>query len=633
MQLNNVVFVKGQGGLGRPLPGQDFISSLVYYCANSILPAGFSTTNRIKQLFQVSDAIAAGINSDFRDETAATGSYAVTSPGGTGTRATSTDTVTLGATNDTVTPFVNGSALCAAVIQTGTETTAALLAAKIAAAITAAVSTNGGFTAAAAAAVITISAPLSSGSNYNTVVPTFTVVGTIAIATTAFAGGVFPSSGDAVSIFVTEYTGKQILLGIYKKPVTDITNAAVATGIAAAINNGTGTGAFNGTGSDANTGYTATAAAAVVTIKARVGLGKSLNTGTPIAATISVGSTVAGTIAQFSGGISSLQAIWYYHISEFFRMQPGGQLYVGFFTTPIGQPTFSEIDTVQDFAQGAIRQFGIYKDFAALSVPADIDAIQTAAAALDTVVQGVSVILGADISGTADISTITSLATLSDPKVSVCIAQDVAGLGGQLFAGYGKSITALGAFLGAVAFAAVNEDIAWVGKFNFSNGFELDTFGFANGQANPPLTSNLPGAINALRYLFLRKIANVSGSYANDSHTAIAVTSDYAYIENNRTIDKAIRGIYASIIPTLNGPLVLNADGTPLDTTISTDIDLCNTPLLTMKKANELSAYEVTIDPTQNVASTSQLFVTVKLVPVGVGREIIINIGFTAAIA
>jgi hypothetical protein len=46
---NDVIFNKGQGGLGRPLAGTDYISGLLFYTA--ALPSGFTATNRIKTVF------------------------------------------------------------------------------------------------------------------------------------------------------------------------------------------------------------------------------------------------------------------------------------------------------------------------------------------------------------------------------------------------------------------------------------------------------------------------------------------------------------------------------------------------------------------------------------------------------
>lgn len=46
----------------------------------------------------------------------------------------------------------------------------------------------------------------------------------------------------------------------------------------------------------------------------------------------------------------------------------------------------------------------------------------------------------------------------------------------------------------------------------------------------------------------------------------------------------------------------------------------------------ELSAQAVNINPAQDVLSTSKVVVDITLVPVGVGREIEINIGFAVKI-
>src|ERR1700760_744883 len=88
MALNNISFVLGQGGLGRPLPGEDYISALIFYTSGS-LPSGYSSSNPVKQFFSVADAESAGILSNFNDETAATATYLVTTAGATG------DTITL----------------------------------------------------------------------------------------------------------------------------------------------------------------------------------------------------------------------------------------------------------------------------------------------------------------------------------------------------------------------------------------------------------------------------------------------------------------------------------------------------------------------------------------------------------
>ena len=504
MALNDIIFVKGQGGLGRPLQGEDFISGLCLFTAS--LPSGFSTSNRIKQLFSIADAEAAGIKADYNDATAATGTYLIT---------------TLG------------------------------------------------------------------------------------------------STGDTITIKVTEIGGVVVSLGTYTKTAADTTIAILGASIAALINAGTLTH-----------GYSATFLTATLTITAPKKLGVFVNSGTPIAVTV-VG-TIAGTITQFSGGVASKQANWHYHIAEFFRLNSKGQLYVGFFAVP-STYTYTEITTMQNFANGKIRQIGVWKD--AVFAIGDLTVINAEVVAnCDGNHKPLSVIYAADISATADLSTLTDLNTLSAPKVSVVIGQDGAGLGAYLYAGYSKSITCLGAILGAVSAAAVSDDIAWVGKFNLSNGYELDTLAFGNGVMVAASSQNFLNALDNLRYIFLIKYVGIPGSYIDDSHCAISVSSDYAYIENNRVIDKAIRGVYASVLPALNGPLQLNADGTLTDTTIAYYESLAEVNLIQMIRDAELSAQQVNIDATQNVLSTGKLIISAKLLPIGVARAIQVNIGFVTSI-
>ena len=134
------------------------------------------------------------------------------------------------------------------------------------------------------------------------------------------------------------------------------------------------------------------------------------------------------------------------------------------------------------------------------------------------------------------------------------------------------------------------------------------------------------------RYIFLRKFVDFSGSYFNDSHCAVAVSSDYAYIENNRVIDKAIRVGRAALLPYLNSPISFNADGTLTNQTIAVLRGALNTAAQPMIRANEISAAGITIDPNQNVLTTSTVYIKFQIIPQGVARNIIVNIGYTTAI-
>ena len=195
-----------------------------------------------------------------------------------------------------------------------------------------------------------------------------------------------------------------------------------------------------------------------------------------------------------------------------------------------------------------------------------------------------------------------------------------------------KSIGCLGTTLGAVALAKVNEDIAWVGKFNMSD-TEFDVLNFSNGQVLTALSDGTINNTDNFGYVFLKKHIGRSGSYFTDSHTCTPVTGDYAYIENGRTMDKAIRSLRTFLLPQLASPVLVNSDGTLTEDTISYYETLCARALEIMQRDTEISAFNVIIDPAQDVLSTSEIEITVEIVPVGVARTITVNIGFTVAIS
>jgi hypothetical protein len=427
------------------------------------------------------------------------------------------------------------------------------------------------------------------------------------------------STGDVFTLKVNEPFGVVTTVVTYTKAGTDTTIALLGASIAAAINAGTATH-----------GYTATFNTATLTLTAPKKWGIFLNSASPI--TVTITGTIAGTITQFSGGTGSKLAVMYYHISEFFRQQPLGTLFVGIYAIPGGAYDFSEVTLVQNFAVGQIRQIGVYKDSAAFST-ADITALNTVCAASVAAHKELIAFYGADISGTPALSSLTDVSTLNASYVSAVIGQDGAALGAQLYLTYGKSITTLGATLGAVAFAKVNENIAWVGKFNISNGTECDTLAFANGVLYSATSDSQLNTLNNQRYIFLRKFVGVTGSYFNDNHACTIASSSYAYVNDNRTIQKATRGIYTNVVPAIASPIQLDADGTLSDVSTAYFTGLAEAALIQMVRDGELSGQKVVVSPTQNVLATNTLVISASLVPYGVARSITVNIGFNVSVA
>ena len=435
------------------------------------------------------------------------------------------------------------------------------------------------------------------------------------------------SDGNTVELKVADLnplTGasRTISLGVYTKVAADTTTTNVATAIKNIINSGTATH-----------GYSATSSTATVTVTAPKAMGSFLNTVSMTATYVTTGTAIAGTIVAFSGGASSQSAIHYYHISEFFRMQPKGILYVGLYNT---SATYTEITDMQTYATGSMRQVAVFKDGTWAS--GDITILNTIANTNKTNYKPLSVLYAGNLVATTDITTVTDFSNATTNLVTSVISQDGGGKGNFLFessltGGNKKSITNIGCALGTVALAKVSESIAWVGKFNISDGVENEIVEFCNGQLWTAFSQSALEGLFSKRHLWSKKFTGVSGTFWVDSSCAVATTSDYAYIENNRTICKAERNLYTAYTPLLNSPITFNANGTITDNTIAYFENVGNAALDQMVKDGELSAKSVTINPTQNVLSTSTLTIAVTLVINGVARIISIPIGFKPSIA
>jgi Protein of unknown function (DUF2586) len=470
------------------------------------------------------------------------------------------------------------------------------------------------------------------------------------------------AAGDIDSVF---FAG--VLLGQVTVPATPYSDAsAEATAIRAAINSNTQYHGFTSAGSTSN-----------VTIVPPTGFGKASLGAAKITFTsltaLGAAGTATATVTDLTTSTGSLYSVWHYHISEYFRLNPNGVAYVGVF--PVTSYAGTEIQTLQDYAAGEIRQCLVVLGSVAFA-SGQLTATQVIATALQTAHKPISnIILDADLSG-GTISALSDLSTLTCKNLSVCIACDGDFLESSWSAtsGYsigdkvtwgngcyqaiqkslnvpvwntqywtrtrentkalaGFSVSGAGTLLGAISYAAVSDCIAWVEKFNLVTNTGFDNIGFVTGDLYKNQTDSLLSTLNDQHYIFMRKIIGVTGTFFNDSWTAITKTNDYCYIEKNRTMDKAERNVYAAIIPKLASPIYVNSDGTLTSDTIAIWKNLCEIPLESMVIAKELSAMSVTIPSTQNVISTSQIQITLQEVPTGVARNIIIYDGFTTKIA
>ncbi|MDR1381765.1 MAG: DUF2586 domain-containing protein [Tannerella sp.] len=316
-----------------------------------------------------------------------------------------------------------------------------------------------------------------------------------------------------------------------------------------------------------------------------------------------------------------------YHVAEFFRLSPTGILFLAILLE--GNVAAVDITMLQNYAEGRIRQAGILTP--AIAAVADY---QAAAALLETEHKPLSIIFTIDGTKTTVASYVAANANVLAGRcnVSELIGCDLypallarLGVHPGLFAPYG----CIGALLGAVSKAAVNESVAWVQKFPLS----LLMPGLTSGDLVKEIPTGDLDIINGNRYIFVRTYPGDANNYFNDSFTYDVGTSDYAFIENVRTMDKAMRNIRSNLLPFLNAPLYVNAStGRLRADTVAVLETVAGRALEDMEKAGELSGYVVEIDPEQDVLATSLVEIVIRNVPVGVMRKVLVKIGFTTKI-
>jgi hypothetical protein len=332
-------------------------------------------------------------------------------------------------------------------------------------------------------------------------------------------------------------------------------------------------------------------------------------------------------------GITADATAWsvkmlHYQLEEVFRINPSITLYVGLFSKPESM-TFQEMKTVQNYAEGTIRQMAIWNGDTAPTAD-NIVKLETVADSLDTENAPLSTLYAPLVSNYKNLP--SNLAT-NNPRVSVVIAQAGSGTGAELYKSKDNktkaTVSAIGVALGTLSKAAVHQCIAWVK--NFPSGISMPALG--DGTLVRTIDKGELEKLDTNRYLFLNNVVGVAGSYWNDSHTMDSPTSDYAAIESVRTMDKAVRGIRTYLTPELGGNVYIDPDTGKLQSyTVSHLETTANIPLEEMEKAGELSGYKAEIDAEQDVLSTSNIEVTIKNVPVGVVRKFKVKIGFVKSL-
>ena len=357
-------------------------------------------------------------------------------------------------------------------------------------------------------------------------------------------------------------------------------------------------------------------------------------------------------ITAYSGDTEKdlLFGIPYYHINHFFGIQGStGRLFIMFADCGVD---WNAIEQMQRAAHGMINQLGVWTE-QSLWKQTDPEAetysidlvtdLQSKAASLADENAPLSILLCAN---SAVIATDEeSVKKVELGKIPTCVinARFVSVLLGQ---GLDADVSAMqlanqnltpigniGAALGCIASASVQESFAWVNKFNLIGYFPDIEMGFGDVTLNSEdkLTSTLKySSLNKIQlddlddkgYVFLCKYSGLeSGVFFSKDQTCS--NGDYLTVARNRTIHKSRRAVRNALLPYVNSPLKVDpSTGYLSSAKITMFQNIVSDILTTMQNNEEISGFSVTIDKNQNVLKNDTLIIKYSLVPVGVASRI-----------
>ena len=143
--------------------------------------------------------------------------------------------------------------------------------------------------------------------------------------------------------------------------------------------------------------------------------------------------------------------------------------------------------------------------------------------------------------------------------------------------------------------------------------------------------------VDAKGYITFRTFVDRSGYFFNNDFLAAPDADDYRLIPRRRTVDKAYRIAYQTLLNELNDEVPINADGTLPEGFIKSWQANVELAIANQMSANgELSAdlkngdrgVQCLIDPAQNVVSTNKVVVKVRVRPFGYAKYIDVYLGF-----
>lgn len=190
---------------------------------------------------------------------------------------------------------------------------------------------------------------------------------------------------------------------------------------------------------------------------------------------------------------------------------------------------------------------------------------------------------------------------------------------GELSGQYPASI---GMVLGRAAKAEPQQSL---GRVKFGS---LAADGYFTDGSNFLEKQGLAESLHDAGFIFFLNYPSKNGCYLNGCPMATNATDDYAVLNNGRVMDKAMRIAYDTYIDEIMDNVTVGEDG-KLPSDICTSFESMIENAVASLMDGQISAFEATVDPEQNILSTSRLEIECSLVPLGTINNIHVLLAFS----
>lgn len=363
--------------------------------------------------------------------------------------------------------------------------------------------------------------------------------------------------------------------------------------------------------------------------------------------------TLGLTPATDANAAGDTTALTWYHIDEFFRLNPDGKIFVHNGNAVAPANIFAAngpADQLMAASANSIRYMGVVFGFdpdATLTIAGGfanfVPAVQAAAQVWAEARAAAHVFVDAIvIEGAAASTTLVDLKALDSPQVHITVACDHGYL--ESYPAAFLKTAAVGTVLGSIGVRMLSESIGSAvlerypstkrGAANYSL---VDTRrnrwlkpGLSTGQLFDNLSQAVRDDLTTKAYGYAGRFEGYQGVYLNGDATCTTVVDDFNTINKNRVWNECARRVRRALIPRINSRVRVDPTSGQIAAESIADWDAaCKRELEGLLAESEISDFTFLLDPNQDVIATGKVSCRIRVVPQTIAKAIEAELGFT----